>query len=131
MSRNRQKPRFNRTRFQRLLLKWHARLGGIAALFILLVTITGLLLNHQELTGIHNSDVTAEWVLDWYYGSVPAGEDVNAFRPPSIPLSRLLLDVHTGRFFNVGGAVVMDLAAVALLLLVGSGIYNWVKRKRW
>lgn len=125
------KPRFNRTKFQRLLLKWHARLGAVAALFLLAITLTGLLLNHPEQTGLHQSEVSAEWVLDWYYGEVPPGENATTFRPASVPLSRLMLDLHTGHFFGLGGAVVMDLTAIALLLLIGSGLYNWVKRKRW
>ncbi|MCH2547232.1 MAG: PepSY domain-containing protein [Alphaproteobacteria bacterium] len=123
--------RFNRTTFQRIMLKWHARLGGIAALFLLIITLTGIVLNHQEILGIHNSEITATWVLDWYYGEVPDGENATNFRPQSLPLSRVILDLHTGKFFAISGTILVDLAAFALLLLIGSGLYNWMKRKRW
>ena len=123
--------RFNRTFFQRMLLKWHARLGVIASLFILSLTLTGLLLNHQEILGIHGSNITANWVLDHYYGEVPEGVQAASFRPDSIPLDRIILDLHSGHFFGLSGVVLMDIAAIALLLLTGSGIYNWMKRKRW
>ncbi len=123
--------RFNRTTFQRIMLKWHARLGVIAAIFILSLTITGLLLNHQELLGIHGNAISAEWVLDHYYGEVPAGEDAATFRPSSVPLDRIILDLHSGHFFGISGVVLMDIASIALLLLTGSGVYNWIKRKKW
>ena len=121
--------RFNRTTFQRILLKWHARLGIIAAFFILLLTLTGIVLNHPETFGIHGNQVKSPWILDHYYGTA-AGQDAS-YRPDSIPLDRVILDLHTGHFFGLSGVVFADLAAIALLLLVGSGIYNWAKRKRW
>lgn len=123
--------RFNRTLWQRIMLKWHARLGVIASVFVLIITLTGLVLNHPEWLGIHGSDVTASWVLDHYYGEVPEGKDAASFRPSSIPLDRVILDIHTGHFFGISGVVLMDVTAIALLLLVSSGIYNWAKRKKW
>ena len=54
-----------------------------------------------------------------------------AFAPASVPLDRVILDIHTGHFFGMSGVVVMDLAAISLLILVGSGIYNRAKRKKW
>lgn len=127
----RPKRRFNRTAFQRILLKWHARVGIMATLFILAITVTGIILNHPQLFGIEGSNVTANWVLNHYYGAVPVGEVAAEFRPPSVPLSRVMLDLHTGKFFGLSGTVVTDIAAIALLLLVVSGVYNWIKRKKW
>ena len=82
MERNNLPPkRFNRTSFQRILLKWHAWTGMIAALFILVLTVTGFVLNHPEATGIHGNNVTVNWILDHYYGEIPDGKDVKSFRP--------------------------------------------------
>ena len=46
-----------------------------------------------------------------------AGEGISVYR--------VLLDVHAGRFFGVGGTVVMDLTAISVLYLVGSGLLAW------
>ena len=46
-----------------------------------------------------------------------------------LPLSRILLDIHSGRFFGPWGIYVMDAAAIFLMLLTLSGIYNWWVRR--
>ena len=43
---------------------------------------------------------------------------------------RVLLDLHSGRLFGWGGRTVMDLAAVAIILLVISGLKAWHERSR-
>ena len=47
-----------------------------------------------------------------------------------VPLSHVLLDVHSGRIFGTYGPYVMDAAAILLLLLTATGIYNWSKARR-
>ena len=43
------------------------RYGGItSALFIIVVCITGLLLNHTDQLELNKKTVTANWLLDWY-----------------------------------------------------------------
>lgn len=45
---------------------------------------------------------------------------------------RALLDLHSGKVFGTGGALVADLAAVGLLLLAASGVWVWsTKPGRW
>ena len=48
-----------------------------------------------------------------------------AYRGQGLPLSRVLLDLHSGRLFGSVGAAVMDAAAILLLVLVVTGIVNW------
>jgi hypothetical protein len=45
---------------------WHRRIGLTAALFALLLSITGLLLNHTEDLNLDSSYVKSGWLLDWY-----------------------------------------------------------------
>ena len=59
---------------------------------------------------------------------------VEAHRGSGLPWSRLLLDIHTGRILGVWGPYLIDAVAFALLLLVGTGIFNWLRstrRPRW
>lgn len=50
------------------------------------------------------------------------------FRQHSINYERLLLDIHSGRFFGKYGVYIMDAAAIILLLLSLSGAFLWLNR---
>lgn len=43
---------------------------------------------------------------------------------------RVLLDLHSGRLFGWGGRTLMDLTALAIILLVTSGISGWMSKSR-
>ena len=53
-----------------------------------------------------------------------------AYRGQGLPLSRVLLDLHSGRLFGPLGAAVMDVAAILLLVLVATGFVNWAGFRR-
>ena len=55
---------------------------------------------------------------------------LNNYRGQGLPWSRVLLDVHTGRILGNWGPYLMDAAALCLLILAGSGIYNWFSNRR-
>ncbi|MEA3413673.1 MAG: PepSY domain-containing protein [Pseudomonadota bacterium] len=46
-----------------------------------------------------------------------------------ITWERLLLDLHSGRVLGIWGVYLMDLAAVAMLLLAASGAWVWFQRR--
>lgn len=48
---------------------------------------------------------------------------------PSLPLERILLDLHSGRLLGSYGPYLMDIAAVFLLILSLSGI--WIQWRSW
>jgi len=54
---------------------------------------------------------------------------LESYRGTGLPWERVLLDLHSGRLFGAIGPYLMDGAAVLLLLLSASGIYNWVRRR--
>lgn len=45
--------------------------------------------------------------------------------PDVLNWERVLLDVHAGRLFGIGGTVLNDLAALALVYLLISGLITW------
>jgi hypothetical protein len=49
-------------------------------------------------------------------------------RGDGLSLERLLLDLHSGRVLNLSGRLLMDLAALAVLLLAVSGFWMWWRR---
>jgi hypothetical protein len=54
---------------------------------------------------------------------------VQSYRGMGLPWERVLLDLHSGRLLGFAGPYLMDGAALLLLLLSASGIYNWVRRR--
>ena len=57
-------------------------------------------------------------------------EILNSVRGKGLPLSRLLLDLHSGRFFGSWGPYIFDIIAISLLVLIFTGIYNWSNTRR-
>lgn len=55
---------------------WHRRLGLLALLFIFILSITGIMLNHTQALKLDSRMIDNNWILDWY--------DLN---PPGEPLS--------------------------------------------
>jgi len=55
---------------------------------------------------------------------------LEAFQGEGITLYRVLLDLHSGRLFGWGGRTVMDLTAIAILLLIASGLAGYFRRTR-
>lgn len=53
------------------LWRWHRRIGLVAALFVLLLAITGIALNHSGGLGLDSNYVSSPWLLR-AYGEAPA-----------------------------------------------------------
>jgi hypothetical protein len=52
------------------------------------------------------------------------------FRGEVLPVERVILDLHSGRFFGWLGPWLFDAAAILLILLALSGSWMWLKRRR-
>ena len=52
-----------------------------------------------------------------------------ALRGEGLPLSRVVLDLHSGRFFGWLGVLIYDLAALSLVALGITGIMLWLRRR--
>ena len=112
----------------RPFLKWHRGLGIAAVLFVVTLAVTGILLNHNATLGLHQHQITHPWLLEHYdINSVP--EDAFSY-PETLTLDRVILDIHTGRFFGDVGRIAVDLAALALLLLSFTGVCLWLSASK-
>ncbi|MCL5801335.1 MAG: PepSY domain-containing protein [Gammaproteobacteria bacterium] len=58
------------------LRRWHRRVGVTAAVFAIVLAVTGVLLNHTEGLALDSRYVRSELVLDWY-GIAPPGKPVS------------------------------------------------------
>lgn len=54
------------TRIIRFVRHWHARIGVLAAVFFLLLAVTGLMLNHTEDLRLSKRQVHVRWLMTWY-----------------------------------------------------------------
>ncbi|GAA5218682.1 hypothetical protein GCM10025776_30990 [Corallincola platygyrae] len=63
-------------------------------------------------------------------GEAPAALVAQLPSEQHIDLERVVLDLHSGRLFGIAGVWMMDLAAIAMMLLAASGIWMWAKRRR-
>lgn len=55
---------------------WHRRLGLLALLFIFILSITGIMLNHTDSLKLDSQMIENNWLLDWY-GLNPTGEPLS------------------------------------------------------
>ncbi|MCY3731665.1 MAG: PepSY domain-containing protein [Rhodospirillaceae bacterium] len=61
-----------RQRRQHRLRHWHRWLGMGSLLFVVLLSVTGIVLNHADELELDTRFVSAPWLLDWYGIDVPA-----------------------------------------------------------
>jgi len=206
---------------KRVFLGFHRWMGIASAIFLLVLALTGLALNHTERLGLNQIKVSNGWILQRYgmlgasdissfriggadtlshmegqlylngeplaAGGLPtdlwqedgllviataedqifitadgefvervpgardaadaSGERLEMETAPTdegirqailkhhqgegLSLYRVLLDLHSGRLFGWGGRTVMDLTAVAIVLLVSSGLGGWLRKSPW
>jgi len=57
---------------QAKLRKWHRRIGLVAAIFVVVFVITGVMLNHTERLGLTDVRARSAVLLDWYGIQAPA-----------------------------------------------------------
>ncbi|MCE9685728.1 PepSY-associated TM helix domain-containing protein [Shewanella sp. AS16] len=60
-----------RIRILRQLRPWHRRLGIVSVLFVLLLTLTGVAINHSQDFNLAQKQVHQGWLLDYYGIQVP------------------------------------------------------------
>lgn len=53
-----------------------------------------------------------------------------SYRGEALNLERVLLDLHTGRFFGGAGAFALDVVAIGVLFLIATGIWYLVATRR-
>lgn len=55
---------------------WHRRIGLIALVLVLILSITGIMLNHTERFKLDETYISSSWLLSWY-GIEPADEPIS------------------------------------------------------
>ena len=77
-----------------------------------------------------SADAAPEWQTSAVLPAALRDELVVNYGGPGVSYEQLLLDLHSGRLFGLTGVIIVDVAAICLLLLAVSGIYLYFKFKR-
>ena len=109
-----------------------SRSGRTRDLELVLETPAGTFISDENLLEFTKADTGRE--IDWS-GVVTAKESdletwKSAFSGDGIPLDRLILDLHSGRFFGTVGKWIYDLATVGVLLLSATGFVLFLRTRR-
>jgi hypothetical protein len=90
----------------RSLYIWHRYIGLAAALFVIILASTGLLLNHTDEIGLDSIPVSSPALLDWYGIHAPA--DVRAFDTGTLTVAELngQLFANNVRLPNIEGTLI-------------------------
>ena len=115
------------------LLRWHWRIGLFAVIFLVLISITGIALNHAQFLGLNHIYLDAPWIMSLYNMDLPPDmpiEQGEEYRGKGITLEKFILDLHSGVIIGLSGKILSDLVALAILFLSATGIYNLWKRKK-
>jgi hypothetical protein len=105
----------------RSLYIWHRYIGLAVALFVIVLAVTGLLLNHTDEIGLDSIQVSSPALLDWYGIHAPA--DVRAFDTGALTVAELngQLYVNNVHMPNIEGTLI---GAVAFNELVVAATEN-------
>ena len=99
----------------------------------LVIETAGGRLRFDHASGSFNA-LAADATIDWS-AAAPLPDELIAtvaagYRGEGVSYERLLLDLHSGRLFGRIGSLVVDGAALCLLVLALTGAYMWFKFKR-
>ena len=98
---------------------FHLITGFLVALWLLAMSATGVLINHQEGLGLTEMDVSNRHLPAHY---------TDEFHPETTRLSVVLADLHSGRFFGATGKLISDAVALMVFLSIGTGVYSFFLR---
>ena len=112
----------------------HLWIGLIASIFLFIEALTGLLLTEPWLTG--QTSHPAKIIRDVEQRDLPEGSDLEQKSPDDLgdfdrernsSLSGIIRGIHSGRIGDTDISWILDIVAVSIMFLTGSGIYLSIK----
>ena len=101
----------------RFIRRWHARLGLTAALFFIVLVITGVALNHTERLGLAHTAIRSETLNRWYGLPPPL---ILATYPEAAFVATPEAWLYQGRKLADGGDTVVGVVALPDMLAVAT-----------
>ena len=98
----------------------HLLTGFLVGLWLLAMSATGVLINHQESFGLTEIDVSNRHLPAHY---------TDEFHIETTRLNVILADLHSGRFFGARGNLISDAVALMIFISLASGTYSFFLRR--
>lgn len=123
-------------KFHRYTLGYSKWISLVAAILLVVIALTGILLIHQDdLRVIQTGRVPLTILPDHYEGrlhSTRARQGTENILPEehSVPMRWVILDLHTGEFFGKYGPLFYDLLGVMLMVLGTTGVVMYFKIRK-
>lgn len=109
-----------------------SRAGRTRDLTLVLETESGSFTSDANLLGFTATPDSEE--ITWSATVPPSASDLKqwktAFSGDGIPLDRVILDIHSGRFFGTIGKWIYDLTVVGVLALSATGLVLFIRTRR-
>lgn len=109
----------------RFMRRWHARLGMTAALFFIVLIVTGVALNHTERLGLAHTDIRSKVLTRWYGLPTPR---ILAVYPAAAFVATPEAWLYQGQRLADGGGAVVGVVALPDMLVVATaqslGLYT-------
>lgn len=108
------------------------RAGRNLNLELILETTTGIFVSDKEL--IEFTPATTEKDIVWSVPVTSTKQNIatwkTAFSGDGVPLDRIILDIHSGRFFGSIGKWIYDVLAIGVLILSFTGAILYLRTRR-
>ncbi|MFQ5776370.1 MAG: hypothetical protein ACE5IP_00010 [Terriglobia bacterium] len=99
----------------------HIVSGFLVGVWLLMMAITGVLINHQTAWSLDEVEIHNRYLPAHYS---------DEFHGTTTRLHVIVADLHSGRFFAANGRLISDLAGLLLFISVCSGFYSYWLRRR-
>lgn len=107
-------------RWRDRLYRIHVVTGLVAAVWFLLMALTGILINHQESFGLLDTEINDRYLPGYYRSDTRTG---------TTRLNIIITDLHSGRILGSQGTWMSDLVAVFLIVSLLSGYLSHRMKK--
>ena len=77
---------------------WHRRIGLFALVLVIILAITGIMLNHTEEFELDETYVNSSWLLNWY--GIEPGDEPVSYRVKNAPSSHIISAWNQQLFFD-------------------------------
>ena len=87
-------------------------------------------LSNDGLLSWHDIESTTTWSTSNPISYALNSKILSHYQGDGLPLERVILDLHSGRFLGKWAVYLTDLAALGIIYLVLTGLMMWLKRKK-
>jgi len=109
------------------MYKLHFKLGIIIGFFLIIMSVTGLILNNTEWLGLDNKFVSNEFIYS-LYGFEVSQQEIQQEQMKGFSWYRIMLDIHNGRLLKGFGKYLVDIVGVLTIIIILTGYARYIRR---